>query len=79
MKIESRLIKVAILPDKEPIYSEQATFIEIVDESGGEFVEVSQMPEGELRQKIRIDPDEWPAIRDGIEMMMEEIRKHETP
>lgn len=75
-EFEKRITKVAILPKGEPVFSEKATFIEILNEAGGEFVEVSQEC-GIKEQKIRIEDDEWPVIRDAIEEMVKEIKKHQ--
>ena len=66
---EMRTIKVSVLPVGKALFDEAATEIEIVDEAGGEFLEVSQ---GE--KKVRFDELEWPNIRDAIEMMVKELR-----
>jgi hypothetical protein len=70
----ARLTKLVVLPKGEPIFHEQATEIEIVDEAGGEFIIVTQHNEG--AQAIRIDPEEWPYIRQAIERMVEEIERN---
>lgn len=41
MKYETRTTSVTVYPAGESMYSELATKIEIADEAGGEFVEVS--------------------------------------
>lgn len=54
---------------------ESETEVEIVDEGAGEFLLVSQpMDDG---AGIRIDGDEWPAIRDAIDNGFAEIKRHE--
>lgn len=73
-----RIVKIAVLPKGKEMFSEQATFIEIVDEAGGEFIEISQQS-GIEGQKIRIDDDEWPHIREAVNEMLKEIKKHEKP
>lgn len=40
---EARTLKIVVLPKGEPIFSELATQIEVMDEAAGEFVKVSQM------------------------------------
>ena len=70
-----RVTKVAILPKGEPIFTEKATYIEIVDEAGGEFVEVEQSNET-ATGKIRLDDDEWFYVREAINEMFKEIKKH---
>jgi len=69
MTYESRIISMSVGPHDQPTYSEQATTITIVDESGGEFVEVSQSGRADLG-KIAINPEEWPMLRDAIEKLI---------
>ena len=65
---EERMTRLVIAPKGEPIFSEQATTVEIDDESGGEFVVISQHL-GDYG-KIAIDPTEWPAIRAAVDKMI---------
>lgn len=51
------------------------TDVEILDEGAGEFLLVSQ-PMDSLTG-IRIDGEEWPAIRDAIDNAFAEIKRHE--
>jgi len=51
------------------------TEVEILDEGSGEFLLVSQ-PLDSLTG-IRINGDEWPAIRDAIDNAFAEIKRHE--
>lgn len=62
-----------VVPEGDPIYSETATTVRLVDEAAGMFVEVEQ--HGRDVDKIAIDPEEWPAIRDAIDRMMFVIEK----
>ena len=76
----TRKLKIAILPKGDPIFSEQATIIEIEGEAAGEYLAISQEPANVKHQKqILVETCDWSQIRDGIEMMIEEIKKHETP
>lgn len=72
---QRRTLVIAVKPTTEPIFSDRCTRIEIADEAAGEFVTVSQLAND--NRPIRIDPDEWPAIRDAIEHMIDEIKRHE--
>ena len=65
-----RITRLAVLPIGEPLFSEKCTTVSIDDESGGEFVEVEQ--HGESGGSIRIDPGEWPALRQAIEQLLAE-------
>ena len=45
MNYETRTLKIAVMPENEPIFAEWVTEIQIVDEAAGEFIEVSQCKE----------------------------------
>ena len=67
--METRITQLTVVPDGQPIYSEEATEITLTDEAGGEFVCVRQTgPRGESVE-VRINPDEWPYIRDAIDQL----------
>lgn len=74
----NRVAKIVILPKGEPLFSGKATFIEVIDEAAGEFVEITQHEVGTHEMKIRIDDDEWPHIREAINGMFKDIKKHEN-
>jgi hypothetical protein len=65
---------VTVLPASEPIFSEMATEIAVVDESGGEFVEVRQQGRTDIG-KIIIEPSEWKMLRAAIDRMVGECRE----
>ena len=69
----SRVLTMAVLPKGDPIFSERCTEVKIIDESGGEFIEVAQNGNVELG-KIQISPEEWPALRWVIDQMIVECR-----
>ena len=69
----TRVTKLTITPDGEPLFSERATDVLIDDEAAGEFVVVEQRADG--MGKIAIDPDEWPMIRAAINRMVKGCRK----
>lgn len=62
------IMKVAIHPvDKNPAYDDGVTYIEVVDEAAGAFLELSQ---GE--NKIQIDPEELDKIYNEAKRMLRE-------
>lgn len=66
--MKSIITAITVLPEGQDIYSEMATMISIYDVGGGPYVTV--------RQKGRtggfdVSLEEWPAIRDAIEKMLE--------
>ena len=73
MTYEIRTTSMTVKPKDEPIFSEQATMVEIVDEASGEYVEVSQSGRTDLG-KIAINPEEWPALRKAINLLILQCR-----
>ena len=74
MNYESRPASWRVGPVGSPLYSELVTEVAIVDEAGGEFVEVRQSSPADLG-KIAIDPGEWPALRAAINRAVRACRK----
>lgn len=72
VEYETRTIKVLVGVKGEPLYNELGFVVEITDEGGGEFVEVSPTTES---GKLRIESRCWPALRDAIERMWKECRE----
>jgi hypothetical protein len=68
MTYETRTTKVVIVPEGEPLFNQEATEIEIVDEAAGEFVEVRQCSDA-YDGKIGITVEEWPTIRKAIDQI----------
>ena len=77
-KFVTRTLKVAILPKGDPIFSERCTTIEIDDQSGSEYLLITQNSNHNSvkEQEIQIDPDEWEPLKNAVEMMLSEIKKH---
>ena len=73
-KHQPRVTRLAVGPADEPLFSEMVTTVEIADESGGEFVEVSQHGGTDIG-KIQINREEWPALRDAINRLVRECRE----
>ena len=70
-----RIIKIAVCPKGEPVFSEQTTSISIDDGAAGEYVKVIQ--EGghtDIAKWIVVDPDEWVTLRDSIDFMIDQCR-----
>ncbi len=71
---EVRVLKIAVCPKGEPIFSEQTTSISIDDESAGEYVKVTQESRLTDGNCVAIDPTEWVTIRDSIDFMIGQCR-----
>jgi hypothetical protein len=81
--MKTRPIKWVVLPENEPIFSEQATTIEIVDEVAGEFLQVRQDESSDKFMQaqmgatgIVVDEYNWPEIKRAIDEAFTEIEKH---
>lgn len=68
-----RPTQLVVVPEGEPLFSEMATTVEIVDEAGGEYVEVQQVGRTDLG-KIAINTEEWPSLRSAINRLVKQCR-----
>jgi hypothetical protein len=64
--MQTRIVKVMVAPEGANLFDLGVTFLEIDDESGGEFVRVKQNASTGISE-ITIDPDEWPQLRAAID------------
>ncbi|NCC40580.1 MAG: hypothetical protein EOM21_14230 [Gammaproteobacteria bacterium] len=69
---ETLVTRMTIVPAGEPLFHERGWTIEIEDESGGEFLIVRS--HSDTPTEIRIDADEWPALRAAIDAMAARCR-----
>lgn len=67
---EITTLSLIVKPKGEPIYSESATIVEMMDEAGGPFIRILQCGDSTERGEIRIDRDEWNAIKEAIDTML---------
>jgi hypothetical protein len=73
---ETRITQVVVVPEGEPTSGYHATTIEIQEAGDSECLIVKQSLDlVEANGGIRIDPQEWPAIRNAIEDMMARCRR----
>lgn len=73
MSYETRILSLLVAPESARIFDERATRITITDRAAGEFVEIVQDHE-ETAGTVSVDADNWPAIRDAVDLMMAECR-----
>ncbi len=74
-KFSTRTTRIVFGPAGCGVLDDQATTIEIVDEGAGEYVNVSQLKETPAGKGVAINMEEWPALRDAIESMVNQCRK----
>ena len=73
---ETRITQVVVVPEGELTSGYHATTIEIQEAGDSECLIVKQSLDlVEANGGIRIDPQEWPAIRNAIEDMMARCRR----
>ena len=65
-----------VIPSGTTFNGEGVTIIDMDGEGGGAFVTVRQ-EEGLHTNEIRIDPEEWPAVRAAINRMVRECGRAE--
>lgn len=70
-----RITQLTIAPEGEPIFSEKAFVVQIEDDAGGEFLSVRCHDDQCKSGEIRIDPAEWPALREAINRMVKECKE----
>lgn len=70
-----RTTRLSVLPAKEPLFSEMCTNVTIEDEAAGEYLVIEQQSGStETRdQTIIINPEEWPALRQAVDTLIENI------
>lgn len=74
---EITTLSLIVKPKGEPIFSDLATIVEIVDEASGPFVRLLQYNDHTERGEIRINPDEWGAISGAADIMLTLCRKQQ--
>ena len=62
-------------PSDEPAHSLQMTTVRIDDEGGGEFVVLEQENDTGPVHRIAITSEEWPILKQAIEMALEQCKE----
>lgn len=70
-KYHTRPIAWVVKPIGEPIFSELATRVEIVDEAAGEFVELT---DGQCNT-VTLEPSGWPELLNALNAAFSVCRK----
>lgn len=75
---ENRITCIVMAKTGEPTFSYMSTKIEITDEAGGEYVQVTQqMEKPGVQQQIEIDPTEWQTLKNSIDFMIRNCRNYD--
>lgn len=77
MSYQTRVTRITITPQGEPMFSELATHIEVADEAAGEFIKITQLnAHGKDGQCVAINPgSEWAGVRAAVDRLMAEIKE----
>lgn len=67
---EITTLSLIVKPKGDPIYSDFATIVEMTDEAGGPFIRILQHNDHTERGEVRIDRDEWNAIKEATDTML---------
>jgi hypothetical protein len=76
MKFQSRITRVSIIPEGDPLFSEHGYHVSIEDEAAGEFVSVKSEAQGS-GDDMEIEPEAWPILREAINAMFADIKQRE--
>ena len=68
--------RLCVVPAGRPIYDEAATTVGLDDEGGCLFVTIRQEDNLDTNM-VKINPEEWPAIRAAVNRMVRECAKGE--
>jgi len=75
MKYETRITEMKVAKEGTPLFELGATEIRIVDEGGGEFLELVQNDDDKyVEQRLRFDPKEWDAVVKAVEQLRKGMR-----
>jgi len=75
MLYETRTVKIVVCPANKPLYDIECTYIEIIDEAGGEFIAISQERDDSYKD-VRITPEEWNVIQKAVNDMIKQCRTY---
>ena len=69
-----RTTQLTVLRRCDRIFAESATTITVVDEAGGEFLEIKQdIDHDEKLGTIRLDGEEWPIIKRAVDTLFHDM------
>jgi len=74
---ETTTLSLIVKPKGDLIYSNHATIVEMMDEGGGPFIRIFQPSDDNERGQIKIDRDEWGAIKEATQTMLEICREQQ--
>lgn len=76
--METRILSLVVVGDGKQVFDESASVVSIEDDAAGEYVKVHQLSDHCEQGVIKIDPDEWPALRKAINKMVRSCREYKS-
>jgi hypothetical protein len=73
-KFTTRTLKVIVMPEGDPIYSERSTTIEIDDLAAGEFIVIRQNFGDDKEHKLCFDREDWSAVKVAVDEIFKTLR-----
>ena len=70
--LHTRITQLVVSGLNAPLYDDSSTIVSVEDDGGGEYVTVEQPAED---GKIKINPEEWTALRSAIDQIVNLCRK----
>jgi hypothetical protein len=75
-KYKQTIIAISVHPEGEnPIFGEQATHVQLQDESGGMFIEITQCHDHTESGKVRMEFEEWGVINAAVKKLVRSLPK----
>ena len=69
--MKEQVTQITIAPDGEPLFSENAFTVSIIDEGAGGFLRIVSVNDGDT---LNLDVHEWVALRKAVNKMAKKCR-----
>lgn len=70
-KFNSRITRITVLPEGEPLFNPEAINVTVEDEAAGEFVSIEQIGESQ-DNKIWFGKEAWPLLKKAIQTIVDD-------
>jgi len=70
MAYRNRVTAITIIPEGNELSDGDLTEVRLVDDGGGEYLEIEQVPTGGSPAVIRVNPDEWIHLRAAVNRLL---------
>jgi len=77
-KYISHITEITIIPEGEPIFSEEGYVISIRDEAAGPFIVIHDNSDNQ-QPRLGVDLEVWPQIKDAANKLIKICKKIKSP